>query len=88
MQRAILNKIQLRATLNPLKDAGQVPAVDDETNLENLNGKVDKIGEFWKTGKANENLERYILNLRVVSRQNQIAGTLPRKCYAAQTYTD
>ena len=35
MQQAILNKIKLGATLNPLKDTGQVPAVDDGANLEN-----------------------------------------------------
>ena len=83
MQRAISNKIELGVTLNPLKDAGEVPAVDDEANLENIYGKVDKIGKFWKTGKADENLDRYISNLREVSRQNQIVGTLPRKCYVA-----
>ena len=44
MQRAIFKKIQLGATLNPLKDAGHVPAVDEESNLENLYSKVDKIG--------------------------------------------
>ena len=52
MQRNISNKIQLSDTLNPLHDYRGVPAVDDEGNLENLYSKVDKIGEFWKTGKA------------------------------------
>ena len=46
MQRAIWNKIQLDATLNPLKDVGQVSAVDDETNLGNLYVKVDKQTSF------------------------------------------
>ena len=82
MQRAILKKIQLGATLNPLKDAGHVPAVDEESNLENLYSKVDKIGEFWQSGKADEKLARYIPNVTEVSRQNRIAGNLPRKAYA------
>ena len=88
MQRAILNKIQLGATLNPLKDAGNVPAVDEESNLENIYSKVDKIGELWQSGKAEEKLARYIPNVTEVSRQNRIAGSLPRKAYASQTYTD
>ena len=87
MQRAIFKKIQLGATLNPLKDAGHVPPVDEESNLENLYSKVEKIGEFWQSGKADEKLARYIPNVTEVSRQNQIAGSLPRKAYASQTYT-
>ena len=78
MQQAISNKTQLGATLNPLIDAEYVPTVDKESNFENLNSKVDKIGKFWKAGKVDENLARYIPNLTEVSRQNQIAGTLPR----------
>ena len=42
MQQTISNKIQLGATLNPLKDVGNVPAVDEESNLANLYSKVDK----------------------------------------------
>ena len=77
MQRNISNKIQLWGTLNPLQDYGSVPAVDDEGDLENLYSKVDKIGAFWKTGKADEDLSRYIPNIVPVTRQNQIAGHLP-----------
>ena len=72
MQRNISNKIQLSDTLNPLHYYRGVPAVDDEGNLENLYSKVDKIGEFWKTGKADEDLSRYIANVLPVTRQNQI----------------
>ena len=56
MPRNISNKIQLGNTLNPLQDYGGIPAVDDEGNLENLYSKIDKIGAFWKTGKADEDL--------------------------------
>ena len=88
MQRKISNKIQLGETLNPLQDYGGVPAVDDEGNLENLYSKVDKIGAFWKTGKADEDLSRYIRNILPVTRQNHIAGTIPRKAFASVTYSD
>ena len=88
MQRTKSNKIQLGATLSPLKDADAVPSVDNEGNLESLYSKVDKIGKFWKVGKADDNLARYIPNLTKVSRQNQISGTHPRKAFASQTYSD
>ena len=35
MQRPLSNKIQLGDTLNPAKDYGCVPSIDDEGNLEN-----------------------------------------------------
>ena len=56
MQRPISNKIQLRDTLNHLKDYGGVLSINDERNLENLFEKVDKVGKFWKTGKADRGL--------------------------------
>ena len=56
MQRNISNKVQLGDSLNALQDYGGVSAVDDDGNLENLYSKVDKIGAFWKTGKADEDL--------------------------------
>ena len=46
MQRAISNKIQLGNTLNPLKDYGGVPSIDDKANLESSYHKIDKIGGF------------------------------------------
>ena len=49
MERPISNKIQLRDILNPLKDYGGIPSIDDEANLESLYSKIDKIGEFWKS---------------------------------------
>ena len=36
MQKAISNKIQLRQTLNPLKDYAGVPSINDEGTLENF----------------------------------------------------
>ena len=56
--------------------------------MENLYSKADKIGAFWKTSKADEDLSRYIPNILPVTRQNQIAGTIPRKAFASVTYSD
>ena len=88
MQRRISNKIQLGDTLNPVLDYSGVPAVGDEANFKNIYGKIDKIGAFWKSEKADESLARYILNLFPVTRQNQVAGTNPRKVFASVTYLD
>ena len=49
-------------------DYGGIPTVDDEANLENLYSKIDKVGGFWKTGKVDESLVRYILNILSVMR--------------------
>ena len=76
MQRPISNKIQLGDTLNPLKGYGGIPSIDDKANLESLYDKIDIIGWFWKSGKADESLARYIPNLVPVSRQNQISGSI------------
>ena len=60
--------------------------------MENLYSKVNKIGAFWKTGKADEDLSRYIPNILLVTRQNQIVGTIPRKAFVleltANTYSN
>ena len=56
MQQTVSNKVQLRDTLNPMKNYGRVPAIDDEANLVTLCGKIDKIGKFWKTGRGDESL--------------------------------
>ena len=82
MQRTISNKVKLGDTLNPLKGYGGVPDVDDEANLEILYGKIDKIG------RADESLARYLPNLTPVSRQNQTAGSIPRRAFASVTYSD
>ena len=75
-------------TLNSLKDYGGIPSIDAEGNLESLIGKVDKVGGFWKTGKADGDLARYLPNILPVTRQNQVAGQLPRKAYASVTHSE
>ena len=41
-----------------------------------------------KTGKADGDLARYLLNILPVTRQNQVAGQLPRKAYVSVMYSD
>ena len=87
MQRPISDKVQLGQTLNPARDYGGVSSINDEGTLENILGKVDKTTQFIGTGKADEDLQRYYPNILPITRQSQIAGDLPRKAYATNTYT-
>ena len=82
MQWRISNKIQRGDILNPTLDYSGVPAVGNEANLESIYEKIDKIGAFWKSGKADESLTRYIPNLLPV------AATNPRKAFASVTHLD
>ena len=88
MQKPISDKIQLGQTLNPARDYGGVPSINDEGTLENLISKVDKVTGFVATGKAAEDLSRYYPNILPITRQSQVAGELPRKAYASVTYSD
>ena len=56
--------------------------------MQNLYQKVDNVGECWKKCRADEDLSRYLPNILPVTRQNQIAGKIPRKSYASVTYSD
>ena len=56
--------------------------------MQNLISKVDKVGKFTGTGKADEDLSSYYPNILPIARQSQIAGELPRKSYASITYSD
>ena len=62
--------------------------MNDEGTLENMLGKVDKTTNFLKTGRADEDWSRYYPNILPITRQSQLAGELPRKAYASDTYTD
>ena len=88
MQKPISDKIQIGQTLNPARDYEGVPSINDEGTLENILGKVDKTTYFLKTGRADEDLSRYYPNILPITRQSQLAGELPRKAYASDTYTD
>ena len=51
MQREISNMIQLGETLNPLSDVS-VSSIDHMSNLKDVFGKVDKIGDLWDGGQS------------------------------------
>ena len=88
MQKPISDKIQIGQTLNPARDYRGVSSINNEGTLENIISKVDKSTNFIKTGQADEGLSRYYPNILPIIRQSQIAGKLPRKAYARETYTD
>ena len=87
-QKPIKNRIEFGQNLNPLDDYAGVPAINGDGNLQTLIDKVDKVSNFWKTGKADGALIRYIPNVLPVTRQTLIAGIDPRQAYASETYTD
>ena len=88
IQKPISDKIQIGQTLNPARDYGGVHSINDEGTLENILGKVNKTTNFLRTGRANGDLSRYYPNILPITRQSQLAGELPRKAYASNTYTD
>ena len=63
-------------------------SINGKGTLENIVSKVDKSTSFIKTGQADEDLFRYYPNILPITRQSQVAGELPRKAYASETYTD
>ena len=79
MQREISNKIQLDETLNPLNKVSVVSSIDNTSNLKDVFGKVDKLGNLWDRGQADASLIRYILGLSNVSRQGEIFNIVPKK---------
>ena len=87
-QKPISNRIEFGQNLNRLRDYAGVPSVNDDGNVQTLINKVDKLGNFWKTGKADGDLIRYIPNILPVTRQNLINGIDSRQAYASETYTD
>ena len=87
-QKPISNRIEFGQNLNPLNDYAGVPSVNGDGNLQTLIDKVDKVSNFWKTGKADGDLIRYLPNIVPVTRQNLISGIDPRECYANDTCVD
>ena len=87
MQREISNKIQLGETLNPLNDVSAVSSIDNTSNLKDVFGKVDKLGDLWDKGTTYASLIRYIPGLSNVLRQGKVFNILPKKAYATSTYT-
>ena len=58
MHRKISNKIQLGETLNPLNDVSAVSSIDNTSNLKDVFGEVDKLGDLWDRGQADASLIR------------------------------
>ena len=88
MQREISNKIQLGETLNPLHDVSAVLFIDNTSNLKDVFGKVDELGDLWDKGTTDASLRRYIPGLSNVLRQGIIFNIVPKKAYATSTYSD
>ena len=88
MQREISNKIQLGETLNPLHDVSAVLFIDNTSNLKDVFGKVNKLGDLRDKGNTDASLRRYIPGLSNVSRQGKIFNIVPKKAYATSTYSD
>ena len=86
MQKAISNKIQLGQTLNPADDYGGVPSINDEGTLENLISKVDKVGKFIGTGKADKDLSRYYqISYRLLGKHKLLVNCLEKVMQALPT---
>ena len=54
----IKNAIQKIEEKNPLNDVSAVPAIDNTSNLKDVFGKIDKLGDLWDRGTADVSLIR------------------------------
>ena len=79
IKREISNKSQLGETLNPLNNVSAVSSIDNPSNLKDVFGKVDKLGDLWEMGTADASLIRYIPGLSNVSRQGKIFNIVLKK---------
>ena len=75
-------------SLNPLKDAAGVAAVDYSTNFASLDKKIDNFMKLFDQGKGPVELVRYIPGLTKPLFQGQIDGTQEKKAFADDTYKD
>ena len=64
--------LPLALTLNLMKDAAKVEAIDYTADFENLFGQFDAYTKFYNTGKTKNDLVRYIPGLTKPARQGQI----------------
>ena len=75
-------------SLNPLKDAAGVAAVDYSTDFASLDKKIDNFMKLYEQGKGPGELVRYIPGFTKPLFQGQIDGTQEKKAYADDTYKD
>ena len=66
------------ATLNPMKDAAKVWAINYRADFENLFGWFDAYTKFYNTGKTKNDIVRYIPGLTKPVHQGQIDRTLTK----------
>ena len=78
--------LPLPLTLNPMKDAAKVEAIDYTTDFKNLFGWFDAYTKFYNIGKTKNHLVRYIPGLTKPAHQGQIDGTLTKKASTDDTY--
>ena len=72
----------LPLSLNPIKDAVDVSAVDYSADFDHLFKKSKNLEKIFKTGKASGELVRYLPGL---TNQGQLKGTTERKAFADNT---
>ena len=75
-------------SLNLLKDAAGVAAVDYSTDFASLDKKIDNFMKLFDQGKGPGELVRYIPGLTKPLFQGQIDGTQEKKAFADDTYKD
>ena len=75
-------------SLNPLKDAAGVAAVDYSIDFASLDKKIDNFMKLFDQGKGPGELVRYIPGLTKPLFQGQIDGTQEKKAFADDTYKD
>ena len=73
-------------TLNRMKDAANVEAIDYTADFENLFGRFDAYTKFYNTSKTKNDLVRYIPGLTKPAHQGQIDGMLTKNAYVDNTY--
>ena len=75
-------------SLNPIKDAVSVSAVDYSADFDHLFKKSENLEKIFETGKASGELVRYLPGLTKPLYQGQLKGTTERKAFADDTYKD
>ena len=62
-----------------LNDISAVSSIDNTSNLKDIFGNVDKLGDLWDKGTADVSLIRYIQGLSNILRQGKIFNNAPKK---------
>ena len=62
-----------------LNDISAVSSIDNTSNLKDIFGNVDKLGDLWDNGTTDVSLIRYIQGLSNVLRSGKIFNDVPKK---------